>query len=371
MKVLFYHPIVPQRKDPISMDALHNKSGFSGTETALMEVGSFLAEKGHEITICGINANATHETANLHIVPLSKIHDFHDFDFFCPLFYIHSHEALHIVNKLDPKRTIIWVWMQCFVDEGAIRSTYIQRGFRVCASFLSSYVENSYNKSMFHSWTTIGNAVGSHFLTSPPSQNRQGNWMYHAVFERGGQVAGRVFQYVKQRNPDAAKQLHYASYYTHDSPRHASDIQWHASISKSKVASLLSSMDYFVYPLVLPSNSVHHDTYGSVILEALASGAIVITWNVACIPGVYGDYVVALDPKREYGYDPFARFSSNPWMNTDDAVAMLGEKILHLERNPQEKELLRQKGMAWAREQTWTTRGEAYESWLLSTLTNP
>lgn len=88
-----------------------------------------------------------------------------------------------------------------------------------------------------------------------------------------------------------------------------------------------------------------------------------VTWNVACIPGVYGDLVIALEPQGK-GYDPSARFASNPWAKSDSAVAVLGESILSLEKNISRKQQLRKRGIEWAASQTWDARVDEYEKWL-------
>lgn len=182
-------------------------------------------------------------------------------------------------------------------------------------------------------------------------------------------MAYRVFKYVQNKRPDACTSIHYASYFAPDSSLiqpllQDVDVHWHSSLPKNKIASLLNEADYFVYPLVLPDAVVHHDTFASVVLEALASGVIVVTWNVACIPHVYGDYVIQVEPDDVPGYDRRARYGRNAWMLTDEAVQRLGEKILYLEEHPEEKEILRERGRTWAKTQTWDVVGKQYEEWL-------
>lgn len=379
MKILFYHPFVPQRKHEISYDCLQDKSGFSGTETALIEISHSLVQKGHTVFICGMTRQSSIDTDGVRYITVADAPhtvNMGELDYFCPIFYTTGHEHDHLLRMCNRDRTIVWVWMQCFIDANSIRTKYIHNGYRVCASFLSPYMEKAYALDMFHSWVTIGNAVGNMFCideTIAQNQNRTGNWMYHATYERGGPVASRVFNYVSQRIPSAAKELHYASYYTDDVHKFQNQqaLVWHGSISKKEVATFLTQSDYFVYPLVLHYGSVHHDTFGSVMLEALACGAIVVTWNVACIPSVYSDYVLALTPKCDAGYDPQAPFGYNHWMNSEEAVAMMAEKIIELEQNPDKKEAIRQRGMQWAQTQTWESKSKDYEAWLSANLTKP
>jgi glycosyltransferase involved in cell wall biosynthesis len=159
-------------------------------------------------------------------------------------------------------------------------------------------------------------------------------------------------------------------------------IVYHGSKTKIEVRDFLLKSDYFVYPLICYNGWVHHDTFGTVILEALACGCIVVVWDVACISSVYEDYVIKI-PVPEHAkitgyqrvsneaepiqfYNPSARYGSCPWMKSDEAQQLFIDAILELETNQDKKEMIRMRGVEWARKYTWENLGSAMESQLLS-----
>jgi glycosyltransferase involved in cell wall biosynthesis len=371
MKIVFFYPnLAHERSEKFTYESVQKGSGFSGSETALIEIATYLSKAGHKVYIIGMS-DVTYMTHGVTVCRHTIVEDddfCYDIDIFCPLFVTHLYITDYILSKLNPNVTKIWLWLQLFVHEKYI-NILREDGFKVIASFLAPYVRDKYDLSLFHSHVTIGNAIGPIFMTPIKGSNRKGNWVFHASYERGGEVAMRIMERAHTIMPESAKLLHYASYYT---PDHQKQVQgsgkcntvYHGSLSKIGVSSLLSQCDYFIYPLVHNNGTVHHDTYGSVMLEALARGVIVITWNVACIPSVYSDYVVKIDPKCVGGYEPFARFGENKWMLSDEAIGMFVEKIRELEENPDEKERLRANGIAWAHTQTWEDRGGAYNKWI-------
>jgi hypothetical protein len=372
MKILFYHiNVSTQRVDNITYEGIQTGTGFSGTETALFEVCNFLVKNGHEIIILGMS-DTSYTTNEILIGPVTMIEDntiCDNIDIVCPIFFVGANGFKYILSKMDSDRTRVWLWSQLFIDERFIQEIK-NDGFDVIISFLAPYVREKYNLSLLYSHVTIGNAIGDVFLTPLPKINkkRQGNWIFHASFERGGRVALDIMERVRKCVPNAAKKIHIASYYTSDHMKlhqsSAIEYKYHGSLSKQKISDLLSETDYFVYPLVHDNGTVHHDTYGTVMLEALARGVIVVTWNVACIPSVYGEHVVTIDPNRVGGYDPNARFGNNSWMLSDEAKEMFVDKIKELEANPVKKEEIRTKGIEWARTQTWDECGKKYLKWL-------
>jgi glycosyltransferase involved in cell wall biosynthesis len=169
--------------------------------------------------------------------------------------------------------------------------------------------------------------------------------------------------------PDVANHMNFLSYYTPDIMAHSlSDtIENHGSKAKLEVRDLLLESDYFVYPLVLPNGLVHHDTFGTVVLEALACGVIVIVWDVACMKSVYGDKIVKI-PVPDHAltnYNPTARDGKCEWMLSKEAQQLFVDKILDLESNLEKKESIRQNGMNWARQFTWDVLGAEMEQNLL------
>jgi glycosyltransferase involved in cell wall biosynthesis len=164
---------------------------------------------------------------------------------------------------------------------------------------------------------------------------------------------------VREASPAAATDLIFASYYTPDGGR---------SLSKRALAELVASAEFFVYPLVLQSGRVHHDTFACVVLEALAGSVDVVTWDAACLREVFGgDRVALVPPPACPGYDPRARFGCNPRMLTDDAVAALAATVLAVAALPAgERERRRRAAAAWANGQTWMDKAGRMEAELLT-----
>lgn len=363
MDVLFYHPeFIGIRACGLTRESLRSGCGFSGTETALIEVACGLAARGHRVVVAGMSDRG-YVTEGVEFVPLGELFAMGEFlagvEVYCPLFFLDSGDHRRILGSLG-RKAAVWVWLHCFVGDHLLREVRAC-GRRTLGSFMSDYMVPHYDGGLFDSSVVVGNAVDpSLVVPGVGDSERRGRWVFHACFERGGRVAERTHEYVRRRDPGAARGIERASYYT---PDHGPG----GSLSKSALASLLSRSDYFVYPLALEDGRIHHDAYPCSVLEAMAMGAVVVTWGVACMPGVFGDRVVLLEPHGG-GYDRFARFARNPWMNSDSAVELLGEAVLGLERDPERKRGLRERGVSWARSQTWSSRVDAYEGWLLSSL---
>jgi glycosyltransferase involved in cell wall biosynthesis len=183
--------------------------------------------------------------------------------------------------------------------------------------------------------------------------------VFGASYERGGEVCRRVFTKVRETSHSAASELVFASYYTPDGS---------SSLSKQALAELVASAEFFVYPLVLPSGSVHHDTFACIVLEALAGGVDVVSWDVACLREVFGNHVNLLQTPTCTGYDPHARFGRNPNMLSDGAVGALADAVLAVDALPvNERERRRREAVEWATSETWTDKAVQMEAELQAT----
>ena len=368
MHLLIYHPYVPQRAEKITIDNLYHSCGFSGTENAFLEIGKYLVNHGVKVHVLGItNVSYLDESSGVYFYALQDfpVEQARMYHWYTPLFYTNDPPHYQILEHLDPMHTKVFVWFHCFLWTTDQIKYMEQKGFDVYGVCVSQWVKEYYTKDFAHEklWV-VENGISTlfHSNVSSPSGKR-GNWIFHAVFERGGIVATKAFERISQIMPSAAHKLNVMSYFTEDDRKLASikrnkNIVFHGSVSKTKVRDMLADTEYFVYPLVLPDpdNDVHHDTYGCCILEALAMGVIVVTWNVGCIPVVYKDLVVAIPPPESHpGHIPYVK---NPWFNSDEALMTIVNTIVTLEVHPEKKEAMRNKGMEWARQQLWSSRSE-------------
>lgn len=366
MRVLMYHPFIKQRKNQLTYDNMYTACGFSGTETALMEICRYLIHvHGFSIDVIGLCEQGSYidESSGIQFMSCDEFVSRGDYkyDWFSPLFYIDEFSCNAVLSRIDRQNTKVLIWMHCFIPDNVIH--YLKHnGFHVKLACVSEWVRRHYLNVLEHENVCLVPNGVSPAMFKGTMQKNKGHWCFHAVFERGGEVAIRCFTKVRSIFPESAQKIHVMSYYTdtiiNTQEEHEHTVEVHGSVSKNAIADILASSEYFMYPLVLPTNSVHHDTFACVILEALALGVIVVTWNIACIPHVYGDYVVGLDPAIDYPKD--ARMMTHPWFNSDEAISMMTKAVLELEMQPKKKEEIRQRGMQWARDvsRQWSSSGE-------------
>lgn len=362
MRILFYHPFVRQRTVELSYDDMTKNGGFSGTETALLEAARCLCAAGHAVTIYGLNRKLFRDSYGIEYIPLNRLPRVRlaALDWYCPLFCVGDAHHLALLSALDPARTRVLVWLHCFVHFSGIERIKAL-GFRVYAQYVSVFVAKRYTSMTLDGSWTIGNGIDATLFTAtdPDVTRVKGRWAFMASFERGGDMARRVFAQVRETAPGAASELHLASYWSPDAGPGSDHEINHGSLSKRGVAELLRSAEYFVYTLVLPSGVVHHDTFACVVLEALAAGVTVVAWDVACLREVYGDHVILVEPPSYQGYDPHSPMGSNPAMLSEASVGALAQAVLANEALPAEERALKHTSARdWALAQTWEACGQ-------------
>lgn len=373
MKLLFYHPDLRyERNANLSYTSLETESGFSGTETALLEMTNYLVQKGHDIQIYGVNETyIDHGVKYISGNDLDQV-DF-DVDWYSPLFFLNWRFESEVRNKINPKRTKFLLWFHCFISDEWV--FILNKSYKVYGQYVSNFVANEYTSLLDkeHSWT-IYNGLNKLFIdiAIPGTPCKKGNWIFHATYQRGGEISKQIFEKINNQNNTIANTFNILSYYKPDNEvvQSSDRIVYHGSKTKVEVCDFLLKSDYFVYPLILANGLVHHDTFGTVMLEALACGCIVIVWDVACISSVYEDYVIKI-PVPEHAkttYNPSARFGSCPWMLSDEAQQLFIDAILELEMDQTKKEMIRMRGFEWARNYTWESLGSAMETQLVAHL---
>lgn len=365
MRLLLHNPVITERSHRLTYENMIKKGGFGGTEVAFMEIGKYLCQvKGFTVHMVGFSHESYKDPSSgmeFFCEEDFDVQNINTYQWYCPLFHVYKPYHYKLLNAItDKSRTKVVLWFHCFIDDTIVRYHQSHR-FDVFGIGVSEWVTQHY-KHIFderHIWT-VRNAVSPLFHRNTivtQSMKNRGSWSYHATYDRGGAVALRVFERVRRIIPQSATHFDMMSYYTPDS-KHVtpSYVTRHGSVSKTRVAEILTASEYFVYPLVTPENHVHHDTFGCVILEALSLGIIVVTWNVACIPLIYSDYIIGLEPPQ--GYPKNDRFVKDPWFSSEEAVNQLTNAVISLEMDPHRKERIRQRGMEWAQKQTWEQSGE-------------
>jgi len=177
--------------------------------------------------------------------------------------------------------------------------------------------------------------------------------LYAAAWERGGHVALKVYDRLKEGIwKDQKTNFTIMDYYMgSQAPKERNDIDIILSGDKETVMKNWAAASYFIYPLVLPNGHVHKDTFGCCVAEAIAMGAIVITWPIATLPDTYRDLAVFVDLPADHKENLLTRevtFDSS--LISDKAVEAFVAKIMEIEKNPELKRHLQERGKDRVRE---------------------
>ena len=201
------------------------------------------------------------------------------------------------------------------------------------------------------------------------------SFVWAAAFERGGSIALRVFHLLNGSHFKIMTYLNIAQRSENNAMVYIDPELGHLQrrwksgdrrvsltigMDKLGVLQAMKNASYFLYPLSLsPSSnypgSVHKDTFALCVAEALAMGAIVVTWPVAALPELY--------PETESGvvylqFPPSANepalisydYVQDPALVSTDAIGLMVNKIQELEgKGAAYLNSLRRKGMFFSR----------------------
>lgn len=363
-KFLFWQPATVRdaRQMPVTLENLNHGCGFSGTDAAMLEVAGSLARQGHDVCVMAggpsslaasdrIEYMCDTQTGDMDL-KLSAI-DVLVISFVHP----HSHEELsRVFKRLTRPHLRVLFWLHCMFPGTII--DYVERltesvGGQLTLIAVSEFVYqhimrrrragtrcgvvmNGINPAVFHEAQDVRDPL---------------SFVFSASYERGGRIAELVHNRLAQVLPTELGPVGEMRVCSYCDPTIA-------SLSKQALASMLRRSDYMVYPLVLSGGSVHHDTFACVVLEAMASGVLVVTWDVACFRGVYGDLITLVPPPPHAGYDPTSELGGcNHSMTNLTAVDVLVDAVAQLVAMPaRERECRREKAREWALAQTWDRR---------------
>lgn len=369
MHFLFYIADRSNKVAEFSYQSMINNAGFSGTDASVLEMAHFLVNKyGQQVTIM-IDANIdAYVSDGVTIISQSNIlnYDFSNVDFFSPCFFCNTMITMYLIDLL-PKTCIFAYWVHSFhtvLDNAGLKfaaSKFINKIYICPSKFVESFYIDSNRTIVIPNGINPGIFDGKH-----AKHAKNGNFVFHPTFDRGGMVAAKVFKMFKDKYGYGT--LHFASYKNNDMNEDI-DAIFHGSLSKMELRNLLNSCDYFIYPLSYPlAFGTHHDTYACVVHEAMACGVIVISWNVACLQDVYKDNIILVDPIPYPGYSPFSMHSANPNLASDNGVCALFDKIVYLENNPDIKRDIRERAKKWAldHDQTWESQADKLMQSMLS-----
>ena len=343
--------------------------GGSGTDTSSVLVAEHLAKQGHEVVFVAdkLEPKLEEEYAAKGKIytPGEEIYgvrytnsDFDGienktFDILVSMLWFHDYDTLPITVT---RSIIYWSHMQWIYGVDYI-TQYAQKNNLSLGFVHISGWEKSMTGQLTQSIkdrdvvdnvqiTTIPNPIMDEIieevLTSPPVRKPH-KFVFHAAWARGGNVA-----------VEAVRKLNYA-----DSEFHAFDylmathhhpdsfFHLHNGVDKKTLFSQIAESEYFIYPLYTPYQDVHKDTFSCVVAEAIALGAIVVTYPLGALPENFGEFCQWLDfPENtnpeQMQKEPLTKDIEGKFTITDNIV----QKIHYLETHPEIKEDLRQRGKA-------------------------
>lgn len=355
MRFVFVSETVHRKSNKLSYETLNFQTGFSGTETMIVEVATCLAHKGHDVYVWGKHL-VPHEDRGVKYVDVMPGTD--GVDVFVPMFFLYDPTVLDAISHLSPD-TLIVPWLQCILYSSmwGVANIYLQNRNVVVVS--PSLFGMKHVPSHLSDRHVIPNGINPRVFApvDEGSMNaRVGTWIFAACWERGGAVAARVFTKYPHR-----KRFISAAYFAPETCPTDVEIERLGSVSKSDLRNAMMQSDYFVYPLVLPDNRVHHDTFACCVLEAMACGVIVVSWKAACLPEVYGKHAVLIDAPEYTSGSPETAFGASPAMRSEASVDALLAAVCQLDENPAEKHRIRVEAARWARTQTWDSVTDAFQ----------
>ncbi|MEW5315190.1 MAG: hypothetical protein WDW38_006636 [Sanguina aurantia] len=309
--------IQTRRMMPTTLLNLNEGHGFSGTDTSMLEIAGHLVKRGHGVHVLS-GGPATRRPGHDGISYMSPDRSYMDDPVqvrtmaavsTLVLVYLTPEslgEMAEVMRRASNSRLRVVLWCHS-LHLGAHEFEFVKqvcaaRGAHLSVVGVSDFVREKLRPTLeacglTGAYITIPNAVNPDLFTGEQG-GRVGvreprSMVFFASYERGGRIAKEVHARLGLRGL-AMGGMHVFSYCDASI----------TGLSKSSLARRLRTCDIFVYPLILDCGSVHHDTFACVVLEAMASGVLVVTWDVACLRGVYGDLITLVPTPICPGYDP-------------------------------------------------------------------
>ena len=366
MKILFTVLGNSRRSNYLDGNTLrYGNGGGSGTDTSTIVIAEYLASQGHEVVIASEKLEPPLEKEyaqkGIFFNPGKKVRGviYTNFEFE----NIHIQEFDILINSLwfqdynnlpvkITKAVIYWCHMQWIygIDEliKFCTDNSLKLGFVNISEWEkemnSGTVNNALNRYPETKTTLIPNPIMDDMIDEVLSENPQRKphkFVFHASWPRGGNVS---IDAVRQL-PWDDKEFHAFDYLmvTHQHPDEF--FHKHNGVDKKTLFTHIAESEYFVYPLYTPYQDVHKDTFSCVVAEAIALGAIVLTYPLGALPENFDGYCQWLDfPEGTEPEKMQAESLSKDLEGKFQCIDNIIQKINYLEENPQIKEEIRQKG---------------------------
>jgi len=345
----------------------YGSGGGSGTDTSSVLVAEYLAKQGHEIVFVADKLEPKLEeeyklkgrvyTPGEEFYGVKYTNDNFDgidnkeFDILVSMLWFQDYYKLPI--KVT-KGLVYWSHMQWIygIDhiKNYVKDNNLSLGFvhisewekkmtgGITESIKNSEVNTNVQISLIPN--PIMDEMINEVVYSKPTRKPH-KFIFHAAWARGGNVAIEAVR--KLNYPDT--EFHAFDYLMATHNHQDSFFNLHNGVDKKTLFTNIAESEYFIYPLYTPYQDVHKDTFSCVVAEAIALGAIVVTYPLGALPENFGEFCQWLDfPEgvnvEEMQNESLTKDLEGKFTITDNIV----EKIKYLEENPQIKEDLRNKG---------------------------
>ena len=291
--------------------------GGSGTDSSSVLVAEYLAKQGHEVVM----ATDTLEPGLItQYTEMGRVYtpgeEFYgvkytnsnfdgienkEFDILVSMLWFHDYNKLPITVT---KSIIYWSHMQWIygIDEivnyatdnklslGFVHISNWEKGMNGNLSEVIKRKNFANNLQIITIPNPVMDELIQEVLNNPPERMPH-KFVFHAAWARGGNVAVEA---VRKLNYDDSE--FHAFDYLMATHNHSDEFfNLHNGVDKKTLFTHVAESEYFIYPLYTPYQDVHKDTFSCVVAEAIALGAIVVTYPLGAVPENFEDYCVWLD----------------------------------------------------------------------------
>ena len=345
----------------------YGNGGGSGTDTSSVLVAEYLAKQGHEVVFVAdklepkleeeYNAKGRVYIPGEEFYGVKYTNDNFDgidnkeFDIVVSMLWFQDYDKLPITVT---KGLIYWSHMQWIygIDhiKNYVKNNNLSLGFvhisewekKMTGGLTESIKNNEVNTNVQISLipNPIMDEIINEVVSLTPTRKPH-KFIFHAAWARGGNVAIEAVR--KLNYPDT--EFHAFDYLMATHNHQDSFFNLHNGVDKKTLFTNIAESEYFIYPLYTPYQDVHKDTFSCVVAEAIALGAIVVTYPLGALPENFGEFCQWLDfPEgvdvEKMQNEPLTKDLEGKFTITDNIVA----KIKYLDENPQIKEDLRSRG---------------------------
>lgn len=344
----------------------YGNGGGSGTDGSTILIAEYLASQGHDVVLASeklepqleIKYAAEGKPFNPGRVVRGVTYtdfdfegvDNKEFDILVSMLWFHDYHKLPI--KVT-KSVIYWSHMQWIYGiEELIKyasDNDLSLGFVNISEWEKEMnkgvVEHTINRYPKTKSYLIPNPVMDEMINEVLATNpvkKPHKFVHHAAWARGGSVAVEVVNALGYEDSE----LHSFDYLLATHPHTESFFRPHLGVDKKTLFTHIAESEYFLYPLYTPYKDVHKDTFSCVVAEAIALGAIPVTYPLGALPENFDTYCAWVDFPE--GADP--EQMNRESLSKDEVgifknnVPNIVKTVQYLEENPDIKEDIRERG---------------------------